>query len=92
MGRIKQMLLQQTEFLVNEIEDITAQAEDEIALSGKISEELQVQLAKAFYEYGKVWPEDDMATFGKALIAAIAIGSERYTEKLVEQYGEIGLG
>lgn len=78
MGGVKDERLKQAEPIMSEIERLIEQIEDEISQGGIADKETSNKLATAFYEFGKLWPEDDMKLYGKALLDAVTRGLETW--------------
>lgn len=77
MGRVKQMMLEQSEAIFRRIDELLEQAEDEIAQFGKLSAETSEAISIEFYKYSDIWPMSDTTELGRKLIGAVARGMKR---------------
>lgn len=78
MGAVKQMLIKEAEQHLNEIEDIIDRIEEEVGQTGHLSQELFYKLCEAYLAYAKIFPEDDMAEFGRMFLDAMELGRMSY--------------
>jgi hypothetical protein len=78
MGAVKQMLIKEAEKHLNEIEDIIDRVEQEVGNTGQLSSELFYKLCEAYLAYAKIFPDDDMAEFGRMFLDAMELGRMSY--------------